>query len=201
VCFAYLGVAAVGQSEARSVARCRTTLLILSTLKLVMNFAFLPMISCSWCSSNSSCSSAGKVSLVDSMMLVGETSKLSFEPAIEDRSNRSSCEVPRGVTKKCVGTDPAPITAIRTGSGTLCGGTDDPRPRARRSTTWRRGQGFCLTSRTVRACAGATEFADVAWISLLGGTPSRRRDPKVCLGINRSPKTPLNDIESERGED
>jgi hypothetical protein len=28
-----------------------------------------------------------------------------------------------------------------------------------------------------------------------------RRDPRVCLGIGRPPKTPLNDVESERGED
>jgi hypothetical protein len=37
-----LGTAAVGQSEARSVDRCRTTLLFLSTLKLARNFVLLP---------------------------------------------------------------------------------------------------------------------------------------------------------------
>jgi hypothetical protein len=31
--------------------------------------------------------------------------------------------------------------------------------------------------------------------------PSGRRDPRVCLGIGRPPKTPLNDVEQERGED
>jgi hypothetical protein len=36
----YIGVIVVGRSEARSVARCRTTLLFLSTLKSVRNFAF-----------------------------------------------------------------------------------------------------------------------------------------------------------------
>jgi hypothetical protein len=34
-----LGISGVGQSEAGSIARCRTTLLFLSTLKLARNFA------------------------------------------------------------------------------------------------------------------------------------------------------------------
>jgi hypothetical protein len=34
-----------------------------------------------------------------------------------------------------------------------------------------------------------------------GGTLSRRRNPRVCLGIDIPPKTPLDDIESKRGED
>jgi hypothetical protein len=81
-----LGVFVVGRSEARSVARCRTTLLFLSTLKSARNFAFASWISCSWRSSNRSCSSAGKVSHVGLMILLVETSELSFEPAIEGRS-------------------------------------------------------------------------------------------------------------------
>jgi hypothetical protein len=56
-------------------------------------------------------------------------------------------------------------------------------------------------SRTVRACAGATEFAGGAWISLPGGTPSGRRDPRPCLGTGRPPKTPLIDVELKIGED
>jgi hypothetical protein len=36
------GVAIVGRSEARSVARCRMTFLFMSTLKLARNFASLP---------------------------------------------------------------------------------------------------------------------------------------------------------------
>jgi hypothetical protein len=78
-----LGVIVVGQSEARSVACCRTTLLFLSTLKLARNFAFASWISCSLRSSNRSCSSVGKVSHVGVMILLVETSELSFEPAIE----------------------------------------------------------------------------------------------------------------------
>jgi hypothetical protein len=39
------------------------------------------------------------------MILLGETSELSLEPAIEGRSNESICAVPSGVAKKCVGAD------------------------------------------------------------------------------------------------
>jgi hypothetical protein len=39
------------------------------------------------------------------------------------------------------------------------------------------------------------------WISLSGGIPLGRRDPMVCLGIGRQPKTSLNDVEPDRGED
>jgi hypothetical protein len=38
-------------------------------------------------------------------------------------------------------------------------------------------------------------------ISLPGGPPSGRRDPRLCLGIGRPPKTPLIDVEPKRGED
>ena len=96
------GVIVVGRSEARSVARCRTTLLFLSTLKSARNFAFASWISCSWRSSNRSCSSAGKASHVGVMILLVETSELSFEPAIEGRFDRSIRVVPSGVAKKYV---------------------------------------------------------------------------------------------------
>jgi hypothetical protein len=99
-------VTTVGRSEARSVARCRTTLLFLSTLKLASNFAFASLINCSWCSSNSSCSSADRVSQVGSIMLLGETSELSLGSATERRSDRSSNDVPSGIDKKCVSADP-----------------------------------------------------------------------------------------------
>jgi hypothetical protein len=39
------------------------------------------------------------------MMLLRETSELSFEPAIEDRSDESSRLVPSGVAKKRVDAD------------------------------------------------------------------------------------------------
>jgi hypothetical protein len=38
-----------------------------------------------------------------------------------------------------------------------------------------------------------------AWISLPGGTPSGRRDPRSCLGSGRPTYTPLIGIESKRG--
>jgi hypothetical protein len=93
-----LGVFVVGRSEARSVTRCRITLLFLSTLKSARNFVFASWISCSWRSSNKSFSSAGKVSHVGSMILLVETS-----PAIEGRSDRSICVGPQRSRQKCVG--------------------------------------------------------------------------------------------------
>jgi hypothetical protein len=126
-----LGVAVVGRSEARSVARCRTTLLFVPTLKLARNFAFASWISCSLCSLNWICSSAGKVSQVGSMILLGETSELSPEPTIEDRSDRSICDVPSGVAKKCVGADPGANHCVE--NRWRC----SPWRRGR-STTWRR---------------------------------------------------------------
>jgi hypothetical protein len=36
---------------------------------------------------------------------------------------------------------------------------------------------------------------------LPGGTPSGRRDRRVCLGVGRPPKTPLVDVEPKRGGD
>jgi hypothetical protein len=105
------GVIVVGRSEAGSVARCRTTLLFLSTLKSARNFAFASWISCSWRSSNRSCSSDGKVSHVGVMILLVETSELSFEPAIEGRFDASIFAFPSGVAKKYVDTFlEAPIT-------------------------------------------------------------------------------------------
>jgi hypothetical protein len=125
----------VGRNEAGSVARCRTTLLFLSTLKLVKNFAFASWISCSWRSSNRSCSSAGKVSHVGVMILLVETSELSFEPAIEGRFNRSICVVPSGVAKKYVDAFPERQTLNKNRGGALCTGADGPRPGVRRGGT------------------------------------------------------------------
>jgi hypothetical protein len=51
--------------------------------------------------------------------------------------------------------------------------------------------------RTIRVCAGAAAFANSTQILLSGGTPSGRRG----LRIGMPPKTPLDDIESKRGED
>jgi hypothetical protein len=43
------------------------------------------------------------------MILLGETSELSLELAIEGQPDRSICEFPSGVAKKCVGADPGAI--------------------------------------------------------------------------------------------
>jgi hypothetical protein len=85
---------------------------------------------------------------------------------------------------------------------TVCGqGSDGQRPGTEaRVPACRAGQSV-RGGQTVRVCAGAVEFADDVWISLPRGTPTGRRDPRVCLGISRPPKTPLNDIEPKRGED
>jgi hypothetical protein len=60
---------------------------------------------------------------------------------------------------------------------------------------------FYIIAYSLRECAGAAAFANSTWISLSRGTPSKRRDPSVCLGIGRPPKAPLYDVEPERGED
>jgi hypothetical protein len=44
------------------------------------------------------------------------------------------------------------------------------------------------TGRTVCAWVGAAEVAGGAWISLPGGTLSRRRDPRCCLGSPGQPR-------------
>jgi hypothetical protein len=153
-----LGISGVGWNEAGSVARYRTTLLFLSTLKLVKNFAFASWISCSWRSSNRSCSSAGKVSHVGVMILLVETSELSFEPSIEGRFDRSICVVPSGVAKKYVDTfleasitskEPAAVLSgqARTVRGT---GPDGPRPGVRRRCSLVRRGRSAAQGRTVR---------------------------------------------------
>jgi hypothetical protein len=129
-------VIVVGQGEARSVARCQTTLLFLSTLKSARNFAFASWISCSWRSSNRSCSSVGKVSHVGVMILLVETSELSFEPAIEGRFDRSICVLPNGVAKKYVDAFLERQTLNKNRGGALCTGADGPRTGAGWSATW-----------------------------------------------------------------
>jgi hypothetical protein len=128
----------VGRSEAGSVAHCRTTLLFLPTLKLAKNFDFASWISCSLCSSNWSCSSADKVSQVSSIMLLGETSELSLEPAMEGRFDRSRCLVPIGVAKKYV--DPFLGHQSLNNNQRRCS-----QVRRGRSATWHKARFPCLT--------------------------------------------------------
>jgi hypothetical protein len=58
------------------------------------------------------------------------------------------------------------------------------------------------TPETRTVCDGAEDLLRSRPRSRLpGGTPSGRRDHRVCLGIGRPPKTPLVDVEPKRGED
>jgi hypothetical protein len=70
------------------------------------------------------------------MMLLGETSELSLEPAIEGRFDRSRCAVPSGVAKKYVDTFSERQTLNKNRGGALCIGADGPRAGAGRSATW-----------------------------------------------------------------
>jgi hypothetical protein len=151
-----LGIFGVGRNEAGSVARCRTTLLFLSTLKLAKNFAFASWISYSWRSSNRSCSSAGKVSHVGVMILPVETSELSFEPAIEGRFDRSICVFPSGVVKKYVDAFLERQTLNKNRGGALCTGADGPRAEARRSAAWCEAQWCSLHRGGMSARRGQT---------------------------------------------
>jgi hypothetical protein len=56
-------------------------------------------------------------------------------------------------------------------------------------------------ARTVRDGAECLLLRSRPRSHLPEGTPSGRRDPRVCLGVGRPPKTPLVDVEPKRGED
>jgi hypothetical protein len=172
------GISGVGRSEAGSVARCRTTLLFLSTLKLARNLAFASWISCSLCSSNWSCSSTGKVSHIGSIILLGEMSELSLEPAIEGRFDESICAFPSGVAKSVLVPFWGANHCVRTGDGALCTGADGPRPQAGRSATWDRARGFLFDGRTV--CAYRSDGPRVR-----RGSRSHRRRLDLTPGRDR----------------
>jgi hypothetical protein len=129
------------------------------------------------------------------MILLGETSELSFEPAIEGRSDRSSRDVFSGVAKKCVGVDLRAIPAkmLFAEVSTVCvRQPDGPRPGTEARVSARRAG---LSARAQRRRSSPTTPG-----ALPGGILSGRRDPKVCLGIDRLTKTLLNDMEPKRGE-
>jgi hypothetical protein len=97
----------------------------------------------------------------------------------------------------------------RTDGGALWSGADGPRHGAGRSATWREAAVLSGQARTVRDLVQELEFpawrpdgprpragrsaraqgrqriAGGAWISLPGGTPSGRRDPRSCIGSGR----------------
>jgi hypothetical protein len=80
-------------------------------------------------------------------------------------------------------------------------GPDSPRPRAEAGLPCGEVRRSKPAGQTVRACVGAAAFANSSWISFSGETPSGRRDPRICLGIGRSSKTPSDDIVPKRCED
>jgi hypothetical protein len=70
------------------------------------------------------------------MMLLGETSELSLEPAIEGRFDRSKYVFPSGVAKKYADAFLERQTLNKNCGGALCTGTDGPRAGAGRSAAW-----------------------------------------------------------------
>jgi hypothetical protein len=73
------------------------------------------------------------------MILLVETSDLSFELAIEGRFDRSICVLPSRVAKKYVDAFLERQTLNKNRGGALWSGADGPWPGAGRSATWRRG--------------------------------------------------------------
>jgi hypothetical protein len=70
------------------------------------------------------------------MILLVETSELSFEPAIESRFDRSICVVPSGVAKKYVDAFLERQILNKNRGGALRTGADGPRVGAGRSAAW-----------------------------------------------------------------
>jgi hypothetical protein len=107
--------------------------------------------------------------------VAGETLELSFEPAIESRSDRSSRDVPSGTTKKCVGADldinhcdeyQRRCSLRRRGRSTAKGWT----VRDLTQELW-----FLPSGRTVHVCAEATEFTEQHLDLALGRDPVEER--------------------------
>jgi hypothetical protein len=86
----------------------------------------------------------------------------------------------------CVGADLGTKHWNEPHGGAPYGGTDGPRHRARRSVP---------VAQTTRNGAEGRLIRSRPRSRLLGGTPSGRRDPRVCLGVGRPPKMLLVNIE------
>jgi hypothetical protein len=100
----------------------------------------------------------------------------------------------------CVGDDPGAKHWNGPPGGAPYGGADGPRHKAGRSSTWRRSDSSSVGAQKVRdGVEGLLRSRPRSRLS--GGTPSGSRDPRVCLGVGRPPKTPLVDVEPKRGED
>jgi hypothetical protein len=120
---------------------------------------------------------AGSASMAGLMMLVVEILLWFIEPAIYGPIfSRSRHLVPRGVAKKCVGTNPCAKHGNGPPDGALCGGMDGPRHRAGRSVTWRRSDSSSAHFRTVRAW-GRPAIAQRVFFSVKNPRTRPRRDP------------------------
>ena len=80
-------------------------------------------------------------------------------------------------------------------------GSDGPRSGARASLPLRTCGRSASRAPTVRDDEDGLLLRSRPRSRLSGGTPSGRRDPRVCLDIGRPPNTPLVDLELKRGED
>jgi hypothetical protein len=92
----------------------------------------------------------------------------------------------------CVGTDLGAKHWNKPHGGAPYGGTDG---------LWHRAKRFSPVARTTCNGAEGRLIHSRLRSRLSGGTPSRRRDPRVCLTIDRSHKMPLVDIEPKKAED
>jgi hypothetical protein len=75
--------------------------------------------------------------------------------------------------------------STRTSGGALCTGADGSRPGARLGFPASRSDGPRPRAGRFARAQGRRKIAGGAWISLSGGTPSGRRDPRSCLGSGR----------------
>jgi hypothetical protein len=90
------------------------------------------------------------------MMLLGEISELSLEPAIEGRFDESIFVVHSGVAKKYVDAFLERQTLNKNRGGALCTGADGPRAGARRSAAWCEAWRCSLHRGRRSACRGRT---------------------------------------------
>jgi hypothetical protein len=80
-------------------------------------------------------------------------------------------------------------------------GSDSPRHGVGATPPLRTSGQSASGAQTVRDGTEGLLFHSRPRSRLPGGTLSGRRDRRVCLGVGRSSKTPLVDVESKRGAD
>jgi hypothetical protein len=110
----------------------------------------------------------------------------------------------REVGKKCVGADldakhwKRPMTMFSAEARTVRNiGSDGLRPGTGAAPPLRMSKRSASGARMVRD--GVEDLLRSRLRSRLqGGTPSERKDPMVCLGVGRPPKTPIVDVDPKR---